>query len=283
MSWTASAEATSYTIKRSTTNGGPYADIATQAGITYTNTGLTNGTTYYYVVSASNTAGTSANSSQASATPSAPPTAPAAPTGLTATGGNAQVALSWTAASGATRYMVKRATTTGGPYTDVVTQAGTTYINIGLTNGTSFFYVVSASNTVGTSVNSTETSATPAVPLAGLLSVASANTTTPINLSTIGTADWTKWGVATNVATVNRKSSGGTQISNYTKIGTGAITRYTDSGVGYSWSGGTPTKSGSNNLTGIYSSAIGTGFSITIPADTTTRTLNMCLFRQICG
>ncbi|MCA1607668.1 MAG: hypothetical protein LC775_19875, partial [Acidobacteria bacterium] len=41
---------------------------------------------------------------------------PAAPTGLTATAGNAQVALSWTASSGATSYNVKRSTTSGGPY-----------------------------------------------------------------------------------------------------------------------------------------------------------------------
>ena len=70
--------ATSYTVKRSLTTGGPYTDF-TQSGITgtsYIDTGLTNGTTYYYVVTASNASGESGNSNQASATPQPPPPPP---------------------------------------------------------------------------------------------------------------------------------------------------------------------------------------------------------------
>jgi mannan endo-1,4-beta-mannosidase len=89
-------------------------------------------------------------------------TVPAAPTGLTATAGNAQASLSWTASSGATSYTVKRATTSGGPYTDVATGVtSTSYTNTGLTNGTTYFYVVSATNSAGTSANSSQASATP--------------------------------------------------------------------------------------------------------------------------
>jgi cellulose 1,4-beta-cellobiosidase len=69
LSWSASSGATSYNVKRSTTNGGPYTTIASPRTTSYTNTGLKNGTTYYYVVSAVNTAGESANSSQVSTTP----------------------------------------------------------------------------------------------------------------------------------------------------------------------------------------------------------------------
>jgi hypothetical protein len=68
LSWTAVSGVTSYTVKRSTTNGGPYTAIA--AGVTtntYTNSGLTSGVTYYYVVAAVNSAGSSPNSNQASA------------------------------------------------------------------------------------------------------------------------------------------------------------------------------------------------------------------------
>jgi GH35 family endo-1,4-beta-xylanase len=90
------------------------------------------------------------------------PVVPAAPTGLTATAGNAQVTLSWAASSGATSYTVKQATTSGGPYTDVATNiASTSYTKTGLTNGTAYYYVVTATNAAGTSGNSTQVSATP--------------------------------------------------------------------------------------------------------------------------
>jgi hypothetical protein len=69
LTWSAAAGANSYKVKRSLTNGGPYSTIATNVtATTYTNGGLTTGTTYYYVVSAVNTGGESANSNQASAT-----------------------------------------------------------------------------------------------------------------------------------------------------------------------------------------------------------------------
>jgi hypothetical protein len=120
---------------------------------------LTNGTTYYYVVSAVNTSGESANSSQVSATPQVG--VPAAPTNVTATPGNGQVTLSWSASSGASSYNVKRSTTNGGPYTTIASPTTTGYTNTGLTNGTTYYYVVSAVNTSGESANSSQVSATP--------------------------------------------------------------------------------------------------------------------------
>ena len=162
LAWTASAGATSYNVLRSTTSGSGYVSVAT--GVTptsFTNTGLTNGTTYFFVVRAVNAAGTSANSAQASATPTAG-TAPAPPTGLTATAGNAQVALGWTASAGATSYNVLRSTTSGSGYASVATGITTTsFTNTGLTNGTTYFFVVQAVNAVGTSANSAQASATP--------------------------------------------------------------------------------------------------------------------------
>jgi fibronectin type 3 domain-containing protein len=162
LAWTASTGATSYNVKRSTTTGGPYTKISSPAATNFTDTNLTNGTTYFYVASAVNAAGESVNSAQASATPVAPTQAPAAPTGLIATGGNAQVSLSWTASSGAISYHLKRSTATGGPYTQVSAPTTTSFTDTGLTNGTTYFYVVSALNAVGESANSTQASATPA-------------------------------------------------------------------------------------------------------------------------
>ncbi len=161
LSWTASATATSYNLKRGTTAGGPYTTISSPTTTTFTDTGLTNGTTYFYVVSALNAAGESANSAQASATPVAPTQPPAAPTGLQTTAGNAQVALGWTASATATSYNVKRGTTTGGPYTTISSPTATTFTDTGLTNGTTYFYVVSALNAAGESANSAQASATP--------------------------------------------------------------------------------------------------------------------------
>jgi PA14 domain/Chitobiase/beta-hexosaminidase C-terminal domain len=66
------------------------------------------------------------------------------PTGVAATGGNAQVSLSWNACVGTTNYNVKRATVSGGPYTNVVSLPGTSYTDTGLANGTTYYYVVTA-------------------------------------------------------------------------------------------------------------------------------------------
>ncbi len=71
LAWTDNAtNETAYVVARGTLSGGPYTDIVSLAANSagYTNTGLTAATTYYYVVRATNAAGTSANSAQASAT-----------------------------------------------------------------------------------------------------------------------------------------------------------------------------------------------------------------------
>jgi cellulose 1,4-beta-cellobiosidase len=73
LTWNATATAAGYYLKRTTTNGGPYlAIVANYNGISYTNTGLVNGTAYYYVVSATNAAGESANSPPISVRPVSP-------------------------------------------------------------------------------------------------------------------------------------------------------------------------------------------------------------------
>ena len=157
LSWTPSSGATSYNVKRSTTSGAEVT-ISSPANSSYTDSSVTNGTKYFYVVSAVNSHGESANSTEVSATPN---TVPAAPTGLTATPGNAQVALTWNTSAGATSYSVKRSTTSGSGYTTVSSPTGTSYTDTGLTNGTTYYYVVAAANSAGTSGNSSQVSATP--------------------------------------------------------------------------------------------------------------------------
>ena len=95
------------------------------------------------------------------------PTAPAAPTGLTATAGVGQVSLAWSAVPGTTSYNVKRATVSGGPYALVSTPGAVTAASdtdTTVTNGTKYYYVVSAVGPGGEGLPSNEASATPLAP-----------------------------------------------------------------------------------------------------------------------
>ena len=68
LSWSPSAGASSYNVKRSGTSGGPYALIASTAATSYSDEGLAGGT-FYYVVSSSSSSGESANSVEVTAIP----------------------------------------------------------------------------------------------------------------------------------------------------------------------------------------------------------------------
>ena len=89
------------------------------------------------------------------------PVAPAAPGGLMATAGNGSVALNWSASATATNYFVKRSLTSGSGYAAIATNTSLAFTNTGLSNGTLYYYVVSALNGAGESTNSTQVSARP--------------------------------------------------------------------------------------------------------------------------
>ena len=156
LTWAASNGAMSYNIKRATTSGGPYTTVGSSFIPSYTNTGLENGATYFYVVSAVNSGGESTDSSETSAT-----TSPAAPTSLTVVSGPAQVTLNWSASAGASSYIVKRSTTSGVPYTTIASPVSASFIDSGLSSSSTYFYVVSAMNAAGGSIDSSQVSATP--------------------------------------------------------------------------------------------------------------------------
>lgn len=167
LSWSPSSGAETYTVKRSTTPGGPYTTVVSGlTGTTYNDASVATGTTYYYVITATNTAdGESAASTEISVT--TPATwAPDAPTGLTATPNAMQVGLTWNAVANATSYTVKRGTTSGGPYTDLATGVtGTSHNDTTAVIGTNYYYVVTATNTGGTSANSGQVSGAVVVPV----------------------------------------------------------------------------------------------------------------------
>ncbi|MGD1089310.1 MAG: glycosyl hydrolase family 28 protein, partial [Verrucomicrobiota bacterium] len=93
--------------------------------------------------------------------------APAAPTNLVAVPGNLAVNLSWSPSATATGYNVMRSILSGGPYTAIQTNLmSTNYVDTAVTNGVTYYYVVSAVNSGGESPNSAEVSAEPMPSLA---------------------------------------------------------------------------------------------------------------------
>ncbi len=134
--------------------------------------GLTNGTAYTFTVTARNVVGSSAASPPSnSVTPQAPATVPTAPTNLTGTAGNALVSLSWSAPSsngGAaiTDYIIQyrpTGSTIWITYNDGVSTATATTVS-GLSNATAYDFVVTASNSVGSSAEATISGVTPTAP-----------------------------------------------------------------------------------------------------------------------
>jgi|tagenome__1003787_1003787.scaffolds.fasta_scaffold20980933_3 hypothetical protein len=174
LSWAGNTESdlAGYNVYRSTTSGSSYTKINTSLVTTtsFSDNNATNGTKFFYVVRAVDTStNESPNSNEASATPTAAPdtTPPPVPSGLNATPGNASASLTWSpvSASDLAGYNLYRSTTSGGPFTTKVNTSvigGTSFNDTGLTNGTTYFYVVRSIDTTGNeSGNSTQTSAAP--------------------------------------------------------------------------------------------------------------------------
>ncbi len=160
LSWEADPLATSYDIERSTTSGSGYTIVATVSGTSaytstsYTDTGLTSGTTYYYVVTAVSGTSGSANSTQAGAIPIPPPPPPGNHTAHPVVN---KIVLGWTPSLSATSYNVERSITSGSNYTTLAANVtGTSYTDFIATGGTTFYYAVSANSSVGTGPNSVE-------------------------------------------------------------------------------------------------------------------------------
>jgi len=88
---------------------------------------------------------------------------PPTPTGLAALPLNTRVLLTWNT-NGADGYKLWRSVTNGGPYDVIVASNITSYLDTGLINGTNYYYVVSATNSMGESGKSDQVTATPGAP-----------------------------------------------------------------------------------------------------------------------
>ncbi len=89
----------------------------------------------------------------------------APPTNLYAALGNNNIGLTWTTSAGATSYYVKRSLVSGGSYIVIGNPSTANFSDLTATNGTPYFYVVSARNAAGESANSSEVTAIPAAQL----------------------------------------------------------------------------------------------------------------------
>ena len=171
VSWTAPDDGgdpiTSYTVTpyEGSTAETPTVISGSPPATTATVTGLTNGVSYTFTVTATNAVGTGPASAASSAVTPEAPTAPAAPTGVTATPGNGSAAVSWTApangGSPITSYTVTPYLGSTAQATTTVTGSppATTATITGLTNGSSYTFTVTATNAIGTSSASSPSSA----------------------------------------------------------------------------------------------------------------------------
>jgi len=158
LNWTAVSGAVGYVISRATSSNGTYALLGSVTETTYTDVGVSSNATYYYHVEAMNAGGTSTN---ALVSVNGPPTAPAS---LTAFAGDTQILLNWSSSAGATNYILKRGTSSGNETTIVLANyTGTSYTDTNLVDGTTYYYIVIATGSGGTSPSSPEASATPTV------------------------------------------------------------------------------------------------------------------------
>jgi len=163
LSWTApssdgGAAITSYVIEY-TPSGGSATTASTGTSTSFTLPGLTNGTAYSIRVAAVNSIGQGAYSTAVSVTPAI---VPDAPTGLSATRGNAQVSLAWTAPASNGGAAITSYTITYSGGTVTTNSSATSATVTGLTNGTLYSFTVAATNSAGTGAASTSASATPA-------------------------------------------------------------------------------------------------------------------------
>jgi hypothetical protein len=158
---------TGFKIQRATSSGGPWAQIATVGAnaTSYSNSGLSASTTYYYRVLAYNSTGNSSYSNTASATTQSggSATIPVAPSNLTANAvSSSQITLAWQDNSNnETGFQIWRYNASAG-WSQIANVGANTssYSNAGLSSSTTYYYYVLAYNSAGNSANSNTASAT---------------------------------------------------------------------------------------------------------------------------
>jgi large repetitive protein len=226
LAWSAVTGATGYTVQRSTNGGTTWTTAGTVgSGVTsFTDTGLTEATSYSYEVIATDAAGSSAPSAMQSVT-----TQPGAPTGLTATvvsGG--QINLAWTDHSSAANYYYVEQSPNGTTWAQIAAISGSTtnsYAAIGPFNGSTTyqFRVHAYAYTGGNSAYATASATTPAFPNQPTLTSVTAQSASSMALA---------WSAVTGATgyTIQRSTNSGSSWTNAGTVGAG-VTTFTDTGL----------------------------------------------------
>lgn len=300
LAWNTISVASSYDLYRGTSAGGegaaPFVIGLTPSGpgMTYNDTGLTNGTRYYYKAVAVGTGGEGTNSNEASATTGS--TLLAAPI-LTGSSSSGQAALKWGAVSGAASYDIYRWTGSGYnpvPYAAGVT--GTTFTDTGLTNGTTYNYLAYGVGTGGEGNGSNEVTVIPgSATISAPVLVATEYSSTSVKLV------WSTVSGSTSFNLYRSTSAGGEgavpyvtgitplQVNGYTDTGltTNTIYYYKVVGVGAAGEGSSSNeasaKPGVSPLPAPVLKGVGSSGQSALAWSTVTGTTSYALWRSVGG
>jgi cellulose 1,4-beta-cellobiosidase len=248
LSWTAptgviaQAPITDYREQYSTDNGTTWTNFtaAASTATSATVTGLTNGTAVRFRVAAVNGVGVGAYTAASSAVTPTAGTPPNAPTSLTATAGNAQIALAWTAPSAPgtyaiTGYTVEYTPSGGSAQTVSTGSTGTSYTLTGLTNGTAYTVRVAAVSASGIGTYSGTVTRTPVAVTFVAIPEMTSNTAPSGSVLTFGTIlnGFLADGTSAAWFWFSRKNNGGSSLS-----AADQPVLPVDSGIGYQFASG---------------------------------------------
>ncbi len=146
----------------------------------------------------------------------------AVPSGVTATPGNSQVTLRWSAASLATSYRVMRSTKSGGPYSQIAAPTWNGFTDVSVDNGTTYYYTIQSADSSGESARSAQVSATPAATVSG---APTGLTAEPGNSQVV-----LRWSAVSNATSYHLKRSTSSNGA-FSEIAAPTWEGYTDTGV----------------------------------------------------